>query len=114
MLGHDREQRLGVADARDDLVAGILEQPCEPFAEQHRVLGDHESHGIATSMRVPPPRGLAITSVPPWAETRSSSPASPEPRRARAPPMPSSATHTLSEPVLARRASARPATRMRA
>ena len=32
VLGHDREQRLGVADARDDLVAGVLEQPGEPLA----------------------------------------------------------------------------------
>ena len=65
VLGDDGEQRLGVADARDDLVAGVLEQPCEPLAQEHGVLGDHESHGIATSMRVPPPRGLAISSVPP-------------------------------------------------
>ena len=58
MLGDDREQRLGVADAGDHVVAGVLEQPGEPLAQEHGVLGDHDSHGIATSMRVPPPRGL--------------------------------------------------------
>ncbi len=39
---------------------GVLEQAGEPLAQEHGVLGDHDSHGIATSRCVPPPRGLTI------------------------------------------------------
>ena len=42
VLGDDGQQRLGVADARDDLVAGVLEQPREPLAQEHGVLRDHD------------------------------------------------------------------------
>ena len=55
VLGDDGEQRLGIADASEHRVPGVLQQPCEPLAQEHGVLGDHESHGIATSMRVPSP-----------------------------------------------------------
>ena len=41
---------------------------------------------------------LTIRRVPPWAATRSRSPASPEPRRATAPPTPSSTTLRVSVP----------------
>ena len=34
---------------RASTVARVLEQPGEPLAQEDRVLGDHESHGIATS-----------------------------------------------------------------
>ena len=65
MLGDDGEQRLGVTDARDDGVSGVLEQAGETLAEEDRVLGDHDPHGIATSTRVPLPRGLTISKRPP-------------------------------------------------
>ena len=81
------------------VVPGVLEQAGEPLAEEHRVLGDHDSHGIATSTRVPLPRGLTISKVPPCAATRSRSPARPDPRRTTAPPTPSSATVTWSVPL---------------
>ena len=92
MLADQREQRLGVAGAADDLVAGVLEQPGEPLAQQHGVLGDHDAHGSSTATRVPAPGGLSIASVPPWAATRSRIPASPRPPPRAAPPTPSSAT----------------------
>ena len=71
MLADEREQRVGVAGAPDDLVAGVLEQPGEALAQQHGVLGDHDPHGSSTAIRVPAPGGLSIASVPPWAATRS-------------------------------------------
>src|SRR6187455_670776 len=98
VLGDDGHERLGVSDAGDDRVTGILEQPRDPLAEEHGVVGDHDSHGSATSTRVPRPRGLETASVPPWAATRSCRPARPEPRRTTAPPMPSSLIETRSVP----------------
>src|SRR6478672_6836344 len=91
VLRDDREQRLSVADTRDDVMPRVLEQAGESLAEQGRVLRDHDAHGITTSTRVPPPSGLVMRSSPRNAETRSWRPASPEPRRAVAPPTPSSA-----------------------
>ena len=49
--------------------------------------------------RVPLPRGLTISNVPPCAATRSRRPARPDPRRTTAPPTPSSATVTCSVPL---------------
>ena len=56
VLGDDDEQRVGVADPRNDLVAGVLEQAREPLAQEDSVLGDHDPHGISASSRVPAPR----------------------------------------------------------
>ena len=98
MLADHRQQRLGVADAADDLVAGVLEQPREPLAQQHRVLGDHDAHGSSTAIRVPTPAGLSTASVPPWAATRSAIPDSPVPAAGEAPPTPSSLTTRRSTP----------------
>src|SRR5438094_6958833 len=92
VFGDDGEQRLGVAHPCNDLVPGILEQSREPLAQQDRVLGDHDPHGISASSRVPAPVGLWISSVPPWASTLSVRPVSPVPPASVAPPMPSSAT----------------------
>ena len=75
--------RLGVAGAPDHLVAGVLEQAGEALAQQHGVLGDHDAHGSSTAIRVPAPGGLSSASVPPWAATRSASPASPRADRGR-------------------------------
>ena len=86
VLGDNREKRIGVADACDDGVPGVLEQAGEALAEKDRVLRDHDPHGIATSTRVPFPRGLTMSNVPPCAATRSRRPARPDPRRTTAPP----------------------------
>ena len=77
VLADQREQRVGVARAADDLVAGVLEQPGEALAQEHGVLGDHDAHGSCTAIRVPAPGGLSMASVPPWAATRSACPAGP-------------------------------------
>ena len=99
VLGDDGEQRFGVAHPRDDLVPGVLEQPREPFAQEDGVLGDHDPHGISASIRVPAPGGLWMSSVPPWASTRSVRPIEPGAAAPRvAPPMPSSTTTSLSAP----------------
>ena len=53
------EQRVGVVDRRDHLVAGPLEDPDQPLAKQGGVLGEHDpqaGHSILTS--VGPPGGL--------------------------------------------------------
>ncbi len=40
-----RDEVVGVAGLADDLVTGVLEQPGDPLAQQHAVLGDHDAHG---------------------------------------------------------------------
>ena len=37
------EQVLRVAGLPDDLEAGILQQPSDPLAQQHGVVGDHDA-----------------------------------------------------------------------
>ena len=83
VLADQREQRVGVAGAPDDLVAGVLEQAGEALAQEDGVLGDHDAHGSSTAIRVPAPGGLSMASVPPCAATRSSIPAGPCPPPAR-------------------------------
>ena len=51
------EQLLSVCRLADDVEADVDEQAREPFAQQHRVVGEHDAHGISDrSLR---PRGLA-------------------------------------------------------
>src|SRR6478735_1304101 len=97
--GYERQQRVGVPRAADDLVPGVLEQAGEALAQQHGVLGDHDAHGSSTAIRVPAPAGLSSASDPPWAATRSAIPASPEPAPGDAPPTPSSLTTSRSTPL---------------
>ena len=92
------EQRLGVADAPDDLVPASSSRPARPSRSSTRVLGDHDAHGNSAAIRVPAPGGLSMTSVPPCAATRSASPARPVPPCAAAPPTPSSATRRCRTP----------------
>ena len=55
-LAADRGQQVvGVVAARDHVEAGVGEQPRQPLAEQHAVLGDGYPHGISALTRVPPP-----------------------------------------------------------
>ena len=82
----------------DDVEARLGEQPREPLAQEHRVVGEDHSHGISACTTVPRPGGLSTSSRPPSASTRSASPRSPVPRAPSAPPTPSSATSTTARP----------------
>ena len=64
MLGDRLEQLVGVRHGRDDLELAVGEQPGQPVPQQHRVLGDHDSHGSSAVMTVGPPGGLSMISVP--------------------------------------------------
>ena len=70
-------ERLGVPHGGGHLVAGVAQQQHEPLAEQRGVLADHDPHGSTTSIRVPAPGALSSAIRPPWAATRSASPARP-------------------------------------
>src|SRR5690606_31644826 len=87
-------------DRRHDLVAPQGHQLRQALAQQGRVLGDHDTHGILTSTVVGPPRGLCSTTAPPWTATRSASPVTPVPRRRPPPPTPSSVSLLTSSLLL--------------
>ena len=73
----DRLEQAGrVADRRADLVAGVVEEPGEPFAQQHLVLGDHDPHGSSATSVVPGPFETT-SNEPPCAATRSAQSAEP-------------------------------------
>src|SRR5438309_2518123 len=88
------EQRLPVTCLSDDLEPDLSEHPGQPFAEEHRVVGQNQAHGSLAITCVPPPWGLSTVSAPPTAAALSASPHSPDPRAASAPPTPSSRTLT--------------------
>src|SRR5262249_13319568 len=81
---------------RRDLEAAVRQHASEPLAQEHRVLGDHDSHGISPRTSVPEPGTLSMTSRPPRASTRSDSPRRPEPFLCSARPLPSSLTSMTS------------------
>src|SRR2546426_3537368 len=89
-----RKQLLGVACLTDDLESDLGEHPGQALAEEHRVVGEDQPHGILAITRVPWPGGLSTRRSPPRAAALSASPHSPEPRPASAPPIPSSITAT--------------------
>ena len=62
-----------------DIESLVLQQACQPVADERRVVGDHDAHGISATIRVPPPCGLSIVSSPSSAPTRSARPRSPDP-----------------------------------
>ena len=41
------EERVGVADLVDDLEPAVREQVRDPLADERRVVGDHDPHGIS-------------------------------------------------------------------
>jgi hypothetical protein len=88
------EQGLAVACLGDDLEPDLGEHPRQPFAEEYRVVGQDQAHGILAITCVPPPGGLSTLSAPPTAAALSARPHSPDPRAASAPPTPSSKTLT--------------------
>src|SRR5262249_43733024 len=98
LLLHLAQQLVGIARLADNFEAGLGEQASHALAEEQRVVGDHDTHGISALSRVPTPGGLSRTSVPPSASTRSDSPRSPDPPAGSAPPSPSSATSTRATP----------------
>src|SRR5437763_14058394 len=98
LLGDRGQQAIGVAERRDDLMAAVFEESCEPLAQQHLVLRDHDPHGSSAIRVVPAPCSLSMRSVPPRATTRSERPLNPVPSIGAAPPTPSSATETTSFP----------------
>jgi hypothetical protein len=96
--GGDRPQELlGVAVGRDDLMAGLGQQPGQSLPQQHRILGDHDPHGSTAEMIVGPPDGDSTERVPSTPATRSARPDSPAPPGS-APPIPSSLITTVSVP----------------
>ena len=49
------EHVLGVAERRDDLVAGVGEEAAQALAQERLVLGDHDPHGSSAISAVPAP-----------------------------------------------------------
>ncbi len=98
--GDGRLQRRPVGDGTGDLDAGLDQQPDQPLAQQHRIVGDHDAHGSSAITTVPrPPFGRTV-SVPPATSARSAMPRSPLPAGS-APPMPSSSITSRNRPSCA-------------
>src|SRR5215469_7756033 len=95
VLADRPKELLGLPGGRDHVVPGLGEQPGQPLAQQHGVLGDHDPHGSSTSITVPAPAGLSTVSRPSTPDTRSARPDRPRPRGS-APPIPSSRITTES------------------
>src|SRR4029453_1605382 len=72
-------ERASVRRLRHHFEAAIREDAREPLPEEDGIVGDHDSHGISPTTRVPPPGGLSTVSLPPRASTRSSRPLRPDP-----------------------------------
>src|SRR5262249_18968166 len=99
LLLHLAKQLVRVARLANDFEPRLGEQTRHSLAQEHGVVGDHDTQGISALSRVPAPGGLSRTSVPPSASTRSESPRSPDPPAGSAPPDPSSATSTTARPL---------------
>src|SRR5262249_19750542 len=89
-----RDQLVRRADLRRDVDAGLGEDPCEPLAEDGRVVREGYAHGIAARRCVPQPGALSTCSSPSRACTRSARPRRPDPFDGSAPPTPSSSMST--------------------
>ena len=80
-LGHEVEQRVGVARLAHDLEAGLAQEPRQALAQDQRVVGQDYPHGSSATRRVPAPGGLSTRRVPLRASTRSARPRRPLPAR---------------------------------
>ena len=100
---HGGQEIVPVVHRRADLEAVRLKQPDQAVAEQEKVLGYDNAHGISKLTTVGPPAGLDTTSTPSKAESRRAMPLMPVPRDESAPPAPSSETLIRSEPSECRR-----------
>jgi hypothetical protein len=96
MIANAPEERVGVTNLVDDVESVLQEETGNPFADERRVVGDHDPHGIPALRVVPQPAPLSTVSVASSASSRSRRPAKPESAAARAPPIPSSTTATRS------------------
>ena len=96
-LTFDRGDEIGtIADGRRDFVTGIGEEANDPFAQENRILGYNDPHGMTAFNVVGPPAGLLILSEPSSASTRLARPIRPVPFAGSAPPLPLSLTVTTS------------------
>ena len=108
VLDDGGHQRVAVPDRRHDRAAGLVEQPDQPLAQQHRVVREDDSElcwlwtspsqsgrpaGTSANTMVGPPGGLSTLTRPSSAAARSTRPARPWPLPTCAPPRPSSTTH---------------------
>ena len=87
---------------------GCLHRPILPPAGRRRPRASLFERDLAW-IRVPPPGGLSMRSLPPTASILSASPRRPKPRAGSAPPTPSSATSTSSRLSRPGRSGSRPA-----
>ena len=95
---HLDEEVLGVLAPGDDVEVGLLEQPGQPFAQQHAVLGDRYAHGISAWTRVPPPSGSRLEVDRPEPRPDRRGRAGRSRARVSAPPTPSSVISTSRKP----------------
>ena len=79
------EQLVGVATAATTSIAAVGEHPGQAVPQQHRVLGDHDSHGSSAVMMVGPPGGLSMQRAVHRGDPVRQ-PGQPAARRAEAPP----------------------------
>src|SRR6266536_75288 len=94
VAAHLEQQIVGGSALRDDLEAGLGQQPREPLAQENAILGDRYAHGISARRRVPPPAGLQTRNAPPTPSNRSANPRQTNPRSLSAPQTASSMTST--------------------
>ena len=72
LAGHDPKELLRVVDLADDVDARALEEARRPLPQEHRVVGDHDAHGI--SARTGEPGRLVVVHAQAARPTRRSGP----------------------------------------
>src|SRR5215472_4286212 len=69
--GHDLHELAPVTSRAGDLDTGLLEKAGGPLPDQHRVVGDHDPHGISARIMTAPAGAYSTRSRPPIAPIRS-------------------------------------------